>query len=60
MVHGLYWHEFATPQRTLEVVVGVVGRERRVRTEIELRQGQSLLLHPHSVCIRLHILTSYA
>jgi hypothetical protein len=31
--------------------VGVVGREGKDRTEIELRQGQSLLLHIHSVSL---------
>jgi hypothetical protein len=50
-VHGLYWHEYATPERSLVVVVGVVGRERKDRTEIELHQGQSVSLHTHSLSL---------
>jgi hypothetical protein len=59
-IHVLYWLEYATPERNLVVVVMEIARERKERTETELRQGQSLSLHTQSVCIMLYILTSNA
>jgi hypothetical protein len=50
-MNGLYWHEYATAERTVVVLVGVIGREGKDRTKIELRQGQWFLLHTHSVSL---------